>query len=61
MTTYRVSPSKTSLVEVGDFRAFLSRVKAGVASSAAPVYFMFTIGAIGSPIRSVALNRLPKL
>ena len=58
--TYRVSPSNASGF-VGDFKALRSLVKAGVASSADPVYFIFTIGAMGSPNLSVPLNRLPKL
>jgi hypothetical protein len=59
---YRVSPSKTSLeaAEVGDLNAFLSRVRARPTSSWEAELFM-TKGPIGSPKRSLPLNKFPKL
>ena len=61
-STYIVSPSKISV-----FRFFLSAelralmVDNAGPTSSEPVYFMFTYGTKGSPILSVALNKLPKL
>ena len=49
------------------FRVFLSAellaliVDNAGPTSSDPVYFMFTYGTNGSPILSVALNKLPKL
>ena len=60
--TYIVSPSNMSVVLFFLSAELRARMvdKAGPTSSD-PVYFIFTYGTKGSPILSVALNKLPKL